>query len=404
MAKTSVKRVYLDNAATTAVDKQVFEAMKPYFSHVYGNASEPHQWGQEARKAVDEVREKIARFLGAKPKEIVFTSCATESINFCHKGLAEAVKEQTLKTPHIITSSVEHKAVLETCKHLERLGAAQVTYLPVDSFGMVRISDIEKAIKPQTILVSLMYVNNEVGTIEPIAEIGELLKKINQSRPKELPIYFHCDATQAVQYFDCQVNKLGINLLSFTGHKFYAPKGIGALYIQSGVPIIRQQDGGGQEFRLRAGTENVPYIVGLGKAIELVKQFRSSRVNELRVLMDRLIEEVLKIPGTKLTGHPTKRSPHIASFVIEGVEGEAMLLMLSDKGIAAASGSACTSGILEPSHVLTAMGVPKALAHGSLRFSLGKDTTKEDIGYVIKVLPGIVARLRKMAPNLAASN
>lgn len=390
-------KVYLDNAATTQVDTEVFRAMRPYYSLKFGNASEPHLWGQQARKAIEESRQIITQFLGAKLKEIIFTSCATESINLAHRGLIESFKVANLhsgKVPHIITSSIEHKAVLETCKHLEQIGWAKVTYLPVDEYGLASVKDVEKAIRPETVLVSIMYVNNEVGTIEPIVEIGQLLKKIN---PK---IYFHCDATQAIQYLDCQVDKLGVDLLSLTGHKFYAPKGIGALYIRKGTPMVRQQDGGGQEYGLRAGTENVPYIVGLGKAIELIANRKSVIVNRTKSLRDRLIKGILKIPETKLTGHPAKRVPHIASFIIEGVEGEAMLLLLSDKGIAASSGSACTSGILAPSHVLTAMRISQKSAHGSLRFSLGKDTTTQDIDYVLEVMPKIVAQLRRMAPKI----
>ena len=291
---------------------------------------------------------------------------------------------------HIITSQIEHKAVLETCRHLEKLGLATVSYLPVDQYGLINLSDLEKAIKPETVLVSMMYVNNEVGTIEPIAEISRLLKKVNHR------IYFHTDATQAIQYLDCRVDKLGVDLLSLTGHKFCAPKGIGALYIRKKTPLVRQQDGGSQEADLRAGTENVPYIVALGKAIASIDQLR---VDELRILRDKLIEGVLKIAGIKLTGHPSLRAPHIASFVIEGVEGEAVLLHLSDAGIAASTGSACTSGGLEPSHVLTAMGLPAELSHGSLRLSLGPQTTGEEIDYVLTVLPQVIARLRKMAPK-----
>jgi len=402
-----MRKVYLDNAATTPVDKRVLAAARPYFSQRFGNASEPHLWGQEARRAIETAREKVADFLGAKPKEIIFTSCATESINLAHKGLLEAKlrefqnpKSQIPKKLHIITSSVEHKAVLETCKHLEKLGWAKVTYLPVDKYGMVRVSDVKQAIRPETILVSVMYVNNEVGTIEPVAEIGKVIKGINRSRraSHSPPLYFHTDATQAIQYLDCEVDKLGVDLLSLTGHKFCAPKGIGALYVRSGVPIVRQQDGGEQERGLRAGTENVPGIVALGEAIGQVQRSTFQVQNRVKELRDRLIDGVLKISGTKLTGHPTKRAPHIASFVIEGVEGEAMLLLLSDKGVAASSGSACTSGVLGPSHVLTAMGIPAEVSHGSLRFSLGKDTAGEDIDYVLKVLPGIVVQLRKMAP------
>jgi len=398
-----MKKIYLDNAATTPVSPEILAAMEPYFTNKFGNASEPHFWGQEARKAIDEAREKIANFLGAKPKEIIFTSCATESINLAHKGLVESIKYKvsSIKCPHIITSSVEHKAVLETCKHLEKIGWAKVTYLPVDKYGIVDIKDIEQAIRPETVLVSIMYVNNEVGTIEPIEEIGRLIKEINVSRVARhlSPVYFHTDATQAIQYLDCNVDGLGIDLLSFSGHKLYAPKGIGALYIRSGVPIVRQQDGGGQEYNLRAGTENVPYIVALGKAIELVEQNKVHSTKCIEKLKSKLIEGVLKISGVKLVGHPQKQVPHIATFIVEGAEGEAMLLLLSDKGIAASSGSACTSGLLKPSHVLTAMGYKPQEAHGSLRFSLGKDTTLKEIDYVVKVLPEVIKKLRKMAPK-----
>jgi cysteine desulfurase len=395
-------RVYLDNAATTKVDSRVVAAMEAYFTRFFGNASEPHLWGQEARKAVDEAREKLAKFFAARPSEIIFTSCATESINFSHKGLIEEIRIQRykdIKRPHIITSQIEHKAVIETCKHLEKLGLAKVTYLPVDKYGLVKVDDVRRSIRPETVLVSIMYVNNEVGTVEPIAEIGKLIKEINKFRIQnsEFRIYFHTDATQAIQYYDCRVEKLGVDLLSFSGHKLHAPKGVGALYIRKGTPIIRQQDGGGQEYRLRAGTENVPYIVALGKAVEIAKR-QIGKTSKLQSLRDKLIKGVLKIPGTKLTGHPIERAPHVASFVVDGAEGEAMLLLLSEEGIAASSGSACTSGILEPSHVLTAMRVPAALAHGSLRFSLSKGTTEEEVAYVLKVLPRIVERLRKMNP------
>lgn len=399
-----MKKIYLDNAATTSVSPGVLAAMEPYFTNKFGNASEPHFWGQEARKAIDEAREKIANFLGAKPKEIIFTSCATESINLAHKGLVESIKYKvsSIKCPHIITSSVEHKAVLETCKHLEKIGWAKVTYLPVDKYGIVDIKDIGQAIRPETVLVSIMYANNEVGTIQPIGKIGRLIKEINVSRVARhlSPVYFHTDATQAIQYLDCNVDGLGIDLLSFSGHKLYAPKGIGALYIRSGVPVVRQQDGGGQEYNLRAGTENVPYIVALGRAIELVEQNKVHSTKCIEKLKSKLIDGVLKISGVKLVGHSNKQVPHIATFIVEGAEGEAMLLLLSDKGTAASSGSACTSGLLKPSHVLMAMGYKPQEAHGSLRFSLGKDTTLKEIDYVIKVLPEVIKKLRKMAPKL----
>ncbi|MDO8551390.1 MAG: cysteine desulfurase family protein [bacterium] len=400
------KKIYLDYAATTPVSKEVLEAMTPYFSKYFGNASEPHQWGIEAKLGIEKARSQVAAALGAKEKEIVFTSCATESINLAHKGLVEGLGASGKgigEKPHIITTSIEHKAVLETCKHLEKLGMAEVTYLPVDKDGLVNVVDVEKAIRPETVLVSIMFVNNEVGTIEPIQEIGQLVKRVKQLRitNNQFPIYFHTDATQAIQSQDCRVDKLGADLLSLTGHKFCAPKGIGALYVREGIKIKRQQDGGGQESNRRAGTENVPYIVGLGKAIEISKSQISNLKSQTEKLRDRLIESVLKIPGTQLTGHPIKRAPHIASFIIKGVEGESLLLLLNEHGIAVSTGSACNSGTLSPSHVLTAMGYPPELSHGSVRFSLGKDTTEEDIDYVCQILPEVVERLRQIAPDFS---
>ncbi len=398
-----MRKIYLDHAATTAVSTEVLKAMSPYFGKCFGNPSEPHQWGQQAKAAMEQAREQVAVFLGAKPVEILFTSGATEAINLAHKGLVEANSQKHPdKTPHIITSSIEHKAVIETCKHLGKLKLAEVTYLPVDKNGLVKIDDIRKAIRPETLLVSVMYVNNEVGSVQPIKEIGKMIKEVNTSRFKNhlLPVYFHTDATQAIQYLDCQVRELGVDLLSLSGHKFYAPKGVGALYFKKGVPLVRQQDGGEQEYHLRAGTENVPYIVGLGKAIEIVQKDRQRSLRKINNLKERLITGVLKIPGVKLVGDTKENAPHIATFLVKGVEGEAMMLLLSEKGIAASSGSACTSGLLEPSHVLLAMGYRPEEAHGSLRFSLGKDNTEEEIDYVVEVLPKIIERLRKMAPKL----
>jgi cysteine desulfurase len=398
------KKIYLDYAATTPVSSEVFKAMKPYFSQNYGNPSETHYWGQKARAAIDKAREQVAVFLGAEPQEIIFTSGATEAINLAHKGLVENHKKADF-LPHIITSSIEHKAVLETCSHLEKLKMAEVTYLPVNNNGVVQISDLEKAIKSNTILVSIIYVNNETGVVQPIAEIGQNLKKINSERQVlgQPRIYFHTDATQAIQYFNCQVNFLGVDYLSLSGHKFYAPKGVGVLYFRQGAPLKRQQDGGGQEYRLRAGTENVPSIVALGQAIEIVKKQNLSMNKPMEKLRGQLIAGVLQIKDTQLIGAKVERSPHIASFLIDGVEGEAMLLLLSEKGIAVSSGSACTSGLLQPSHVLTAMGILPEKAHGSLRFSLGNQTKEEEIKEVIKVLPGVISFLRRMAPDLSDS-
>jgi cysteine desulfurase len=393
-----MKTIYLDNAATTAVNLKVFAAMKPYFIQKYGNASEFHLMGRQAREAVEGSRAKVAKFFGAKTDEIIFTGSATESINLSHKGLIEAVRHTSFAhghRPHIITTAIEHKAVLETCRHLESIGWAVVTYLPVDRFGRVDTGILKKAITGQTVLISVGYVNNEVGTIQPIREIGELIKKINIGRKNK--IYFHTDATQAIKYLDVSVDRLGVDLLSFTGHKINAPKGIGALYMREGVEIVRQMDGGTQERGLRAGTENVPYIVGLGKVIEKISSSKS-QITNLRNIQKRLIKGILKIKGIELTGHPTERALHVASFVIDGVEGEAMVLSLSDVGIIASSGSACTSGDLRPSHVLTAMGFPPEKSHGSLRFSLDEKTTLSDINYVLEKLSEIVKNLRLMSP------
>lgn len=387
-----MKTVYLDNAATTPVLPEVFEAMKPYFLKFYGNPSEFHEPGTIARQAVEKSRKIIADFFAAKPSEVIFTSSATESINLGLKGLVESLGEK----PHIISTRIEHKAVLETCAHLEALGKATVTYLDVDRYGLVKIGDLEKAIKKDTRIISVGFVNNEVGTVQPIAKIGKLIKKINKGRKNK--IYFHTDATQAVNYLDCNVDTLGVDLLSMTGHKIGAPKGVGVLYQRRGVELIRQIDGGAQEMGERSGTENVPYIVGLGKAVTIAKKLKikGKRVKELR---DRLIKGVLKIGGIKLTGHPTERVPHIASFVIDRVEGEALVLRLSDAGIIASSGSACTSGDLKPSHVLTAMGIPPERSHGSLRFSLSVNTTKEEIDFTLTKLAKIIRDVRLMAPD-----
>ncbi len=407
----SQKYIYLDNAATTKVDEQVLAVMEPYFSQKYGNPSSIHERGQEARGALDLAREQVAGFLGCPPREVIFTSCATESNNLAIKGLAEAMHRCTVcgiecpdkgRVPHIIVSPIEHHCVMDVGKHLEKMGY-EVSFLPVDQYGQVSLSDVRSSIKENTVLVSVMYVNNEIGTIQPIEEIGKLLAEVNRDRlTKNLKkIYFHTDAVQAIQYLDCNVNKLGVDLLSLTAHKFYGPKGTGALYIRKGTPLTRQIDGGGQEYYLRAGTENVAGIVGLGAAIEMAAKFKTqnSGLKVIKDLRDKLIKGVLEnIDGAKLTGHPEMRAPHIASFVISGVEGESVLLMLDQAGVAASSGSACTSGLLEASHVLLATGVKAEEAHGSLRFSLSKDSTQDDVDYVIYVLPEIVEKLRKIAP------
>jgi len=380
-----MRKVYLDNAATTRLHEDVFAAMKPYLLEHYGNPSSVHSFGRQARKAVEDAREQVAAALGAEAKEIIFTSGATEANNLAIRGIARAQKKQG---NHIITSAVEHHAVLDTCKALEKEGFT-VTVVPVDEYGMVDPAAVEAAITDQTILVSIMLANNEVGTINPIAEIGEICRKHG--------VTFHTDAVQAIGNIPVDVNALNVDLLSLSGHKFYGPKGIGALYIRKGTKLDVFHFGGVQERKLRPGTENVPGIVGLGKAIELATTDLEAKAAKLRALRDKLIKGLLSIADTRLNGHPEKRLPGNVNVSIQYIEGESLLLSLDLKGIAASSGSACTSGSLDPSHVLMAMGLDHQTAHGSLRLTLGRDNTEEDVDYVLEVLPGIVERLRSMS-------
>lgn len=382
-----MKRVYLDHNATTPTHPEVVKAILPYYEEIFGNASSIHQFGQQARKAIDEAREKIANFIGASPKEIVFTSGGTEANNFALKGVVYANEK---KGKHIITSSMEHHAVLNPCKYLEKKGF-KVTYLPVDKYGLVDLEEVRRAITKETILISIIHANNEVGTIEPITEIGKIAKEIG--------IYFHTDAVQTVGKIPVNVNELNIDLLSLSGHKIYGPKGIGVLYIRKGTRIQPLIQGGHHELNRRAGTENVPAIVGLGKAIEIAKATMEKESMRLTNLRNRLCSGIgEKIDYVRLNGHPGKRLPNTLNMSFEFVEGESMILNLDLKGIAVSTGSACTSGSLEPSHVLKAMGVDAAVAQGSIRFSLGKDNTEEDIDYVLEVLPEIIERLRVMSP------
>ena len=379
-------RIYLDNAATTAVDKRVLEAMLPYYSDIFGNPSSLHSHGQEAKKAIEEAREKVAKALGADSEEIYFTSGGSESDNWALKGVAYALKE---KGNHIITTEIEHHAVLHTCRYLEKEGF-KVTYLPVDEYGLVKPEDLKKAITDKTILVSIMFANNEIGTIEPIEELVKIAHEKN--------IYFHTDAVQAVGNVPIDVKKLDVDLLSLSAHKIYGPKGVGALYIKKGVKIHSLIQGGTQEKNRRAGTENVPGIVGLGEAIELITKNLDSHINKLTFLRDKLINGILeKIPYTRLNGHPTKRLPGNVNVSFEFIDGESLILNLDMAGICASSGSACTSGSLEPSHVLLAIGLSKELARGSLRLTIGKDNTEEDIDKVLEALPQIVKRLRSIS-------
>ena len=381
------KRVYLDYAATTPTDPEVLKAMQPYFFDKFGNASSIHSFGQEVKKAIEDTRETLASFLGADPSEIVFTSGGTESNNFAIEGVAYALEK---KGNHIISSAIEHHAVTEPCKFLEKHGF-KTTYVGVDKHGLVSPEDIKKAITDKTILISVMHANNEIGTIQPIAEIGKLAK--------EKGIYFHTDAVQTVGHIPVNVNDLNVNLLSLSAHKFYGPKGVGALYIRKGTRIERFLHGGDQEKDRRASTHNTTGIVGLGKAIELCRQRMADEAEFQITLRDKLIKEVTtKISEVYLNGHPIKRLPNNANFSIKYIEGESILLNLDMVGIAVSTGSACTSSSLEPSHVLLAIGLSHELAHGSLRVTLGRWTKKEDIGYLLEHLPGIAGKLRAMSP------
>lgn len=398
-----MKQIYLDNAATTSVDPEILSVMLPYFSEKFGNPMSIHSFGQEAMEAVEKARRQLAEFLNADPSEIIFTSGATESNNFAIKGAIKKYNENgfcSRTAPHIIISSIEHHSVLDTCKFLEKSGRAEITYLPVNKDGIVEIEDIEKALRPNTILISIMYVNNEIGTVQPIEEIGELIRDYNSQLPDAASrILFHTDATQAVNYFSCDVKRLNSDMLSLSGHKIYGPKGIGALYIRKGTAIRRTQDGGDQEFRMRAGTHNVPGIVGLGKAIELIsKNNDSEKIEELR---DYCIEKVLeRIPDSYLNGSKEKRSPNNINFRFDNVEGESLIMSLDMEGIAASTGSACSSGDLKPSYVLLSIGLKPEQAHGSLRLTLGKDTTKEEMDHVIDKLKEAVERLRNISGNV----
>jgi len=378
----------MDHAATTSTDVEVVKAMEPYFSLKYGNPNSIHSFGQEAREAVEEAREKIAHLIGANPSEIVFTAGGTEADNYAIKGIAWANQK---KGNHIITSKIEHHAVLHSCQFLEKQGF-RVTYLPVDKYGLIDPEDVKKAITDKTILVTIKHANNEIGTIEPIKEISKVVKKAG--------VYFHIDSVQTVGHIPIDVNDLGVDMLSMSGHKFYGPNGVGALYLRKGTRIVNLIDGGAQEKNRRAGTENVAGIVGLGKAAELAEE-RLTQGKEKKIvrLRDKLIKGIIdKIENVRLNGHPTKRLPGNANFCFEFIEGESMLLSLDMEGVAASSGSACTSGSLTASHILLAIGLPPEIAHGSLRLTLGKDNTEEEIDYVIDILPGIIEKLRALSP------
>lgn len=380
-------KIYMDHAATTAVKEEVLQEMLPYFSQIYGNPSSIYSFGRDAKRAIEVARDKVAKVLGANPSEIFFTAGGSESDNWAVKGVAYANRK---KGNHIITTAIEHHAVLDTCKYLEKNGF-QITYLPVDEYGLITAQQVADAITEKTILITVMYANNEIGVIQPIQEIGKIAK--------EKGIYFHTDAVQAIGAIPVLISDLHVDFLSLAAHKFYGPKGIGALYIRRGVQLETFMHGGAQERNKRAGTENVPGIVGLGKAIEIAVNQLDSYSSHVQHLRDRLITEVMsKVSNVRLNGHPTKRLPGNVNFSIEYIEGESLLLSLDMKGIAASSGSACTSGSLDPSHVLLAIGLPHEIAHGSLRLTLGEENTDDDVDYCVEVIPGIVNRLREMSP------
>ncbi len=408
-----MREVYLDHAATTYLDPRVKEAMEPYWEIEYGNPSSLYRSGRRAKDGLDEARTTIARILNCKPEEIIFTGGGTEAINLAIFGVARSYSnvlknirigtadEHTASRGHLITSKIEHHAVLHSMEALSKEGF-EVTYLDVDEYGLVDPINLRQAIRPDTILVSIMYANNEIGTIEPIEEIGKIIKEIRVERKAagtSTPIFFHTDACQAAGSLDMEVEKLGVDLLAFNGSKIYGPKGVGALYMRRGVRVKPIIYGGGQENNLRSGTENVPGIVGFAKAFELAQKEQEKENERLTELRDYLTGRLLKeIPKTVLNGHPVRRLPNNVNVSVLDIEGEGVILYLDAKGVYISTGSACTSTTLDPSHVILAIGQPYEYAHGSLRFTLGKRTTKEDLDYVMEVFPGVVEKLRKMSP------
>ncbi len=381
-------KVYLDYAATTPVDSRVLEAMLPYFSQIFGNSSSVHTFGQQAEAALEESRESVARDLNCQPGEVVFTSCGSESDNLALRGAALAAC-QARGANHILISPVEHHAVSRTARQLADLHGFELEYLPVDEDGTIHPQEVVARLRPETAVVSVIYANNEIGTVNPISEIG----MVCQARG----IPFHTDAVQAAAYLPVNVQALNVDLLSIGAHKFYGPKGVGALYVRVGTPLLPAQTGGGQEAGRRAGTHNIPYIAGLATAFRLAQAERESRAAHLRPLRDRVISQVLEeIPGARLTGHLSRRLPNHASFVFRGVDGNALLVMLDVAGFACSSGSACKTGDPEPSEVLTALGLPRDWALGSLRVTLGTNTNPEDIDAFLRVLPGIISKAREL--------
>lgn len=385
--------VYLDHAATTPVDPRVVEAMLPYFTQRWGNPSSVYGHGREVKRSLDDARDVISDVRACRQNELIFTSCGTESDNLAIKGVAFARVD---RGKHLITSKIEHHAVLHTCEWLEKHFGFEVTYLGVDRHGLVDPQELEAALRDDTTLVSIMYANNEVGTIQALTELVSVVKAHRQD------IVFHTDAVQAGGLLSLDVNDLGVDLLALSGHKFYAPKGVGLLYVRRGTPLLAQQQGGGQERGTRAGTENVAYVVGMATALRLAYEEQDSRCAHMARLRDRIVDGVLaSIRGSHLTGHATQRLPNNASFAFEGADGESILLNLDQHGIAASSGSACTSGSLEVSHVLRALRIPQEVAQGSLRLTTGMRSTDAEVDRVLEALPSVVERVRQLAPALA---
>ncbi len=385
-----MKKIFMDYASTTKVDREVIDAMLPFFSEYFGNPSSLHLFGREAHEGLDQSRKKVADLLKAKEDEIIFTAGGTESDNIAIKGAAYQNKnKRESKGPHIITSVIEHPAVLETCKHLEKQGF-KVKYLPVDKYGIVKIDDLQESISKNTFLITIMFANNEIGTIEPMEEIGKISKENN--------IPFHTDAVQAIAKVPIDVNKLNIDLLSISSHKIYGPKGVGALYVRKGVKLQPIVHGGGHEGGLRSSTHNMPGVIGLGKACELAKKRMGKDTKYIKNLRDKLIKNILQIEESYLNGHPEKRLVNNAHFRFTGIEGESLLLRLDEKGIATSTGSACSSMKLKASHVLTAIGLSPVEAHGSIRLSLGRESTEDEVSYVSEMLQEIVDQLRSISP------
>ncbi len=384
-----MRRVYLDHSATSSVDPRVLEVMLPFFNEKYGNASSLHTPGQEAAFALDEARGKVARVLHCEKEEVIFTSGGTESNNAALKGVAFTAFTQNVKKRHIITSRIEHDCVLNTCKWLEKIGFT-VTYLPVDKYGLVHVETVEEAIKKDTLLLSIMHANNEIGTVQDIKEIGKIAH--------EHEVYFHTDAVQSVTKLPMDVKEMNVDMLSVSSHKIHGPKGVGCLYVKKGTKIDPLLHGGGHERGFRSGTENVSGIVGFAEAVRIGEEERPREMPRVEKLRDLLIEGALKIENTWLNGHPEKRLPINAHFCFRFIEGESLVLRLDMKGISASTGSACSSKSLEPSHVLLAIGLPPEDAHSSLRLTLGRDNTEEDINYTLEVLPQVVSDLRRMSP------